>query len=222
MLATAKKFKIDFSKASNSRTIKYNGMFINEKRLTIGNNKLSKNMFIFDLPAVKSCLNSKDCASSCYALKAEKQYKYSALFRATNFDMVKNNIELLRSLLIDQLKKSNKKIVRIHSSGDFYNQEYIDMWHDVISMFPNIKFYTYTKVENILNFSEILENSNFNLINSLIDGKLNYGSLDYCNSMVKKYNSFICPATIKSNKKVICGENCNYCVSNKNVVFVQH
>jgi hypothetical protein len=39
--------------------------------------------------------------------------------------------------------------VRIHDSGDFYNQEYYDKWCDIASMFPEITFYAYTKTLNM-------------------------------------------------------------------------
>jgi hypothetical protein len=35
--------------------------------------------------------------------------------------------------------------VRIHDSGDFHSQAYLDAWKDAARFFPNVTFYAYTK-----------------------------------------------------------------------------
>ncbi len=37
------------------------------------------------------------------------------------------------------------KSVRIHASGDFFNQKYFDMWLEIAMENPNIEFWAYTK-----------------------------------------------------------------------------
>jgi hypothetical protein len=204
---------------TSTKSLLYNGKYINPNRLGKGNSKL-KNILIFDLPAVKSCLNCSDCKKTCYAMKAQRIYPIVLNFRNENFLMAKTDLNGLGELIRKQLEKSKEKVVRIHSSGDFFSQEYIDFWYNIIKDYTGIKFYAYTKVEKLFDFSKIESLENFNLILSTIDGKLNYGSVKYVNEMKVKYNSFICPATNGFNIK--CGLNCNYCVSNKNVVFVEH
>lgn len=218
---------IDVSKAfrnydeqTSTRSLEYNNIFINPKRLVRGNSKLV-NILIFDLPAGKSCLNCSDCKDKCYAMKAQQQYVDTRILRDTNFFMYANNPELLKELIVEQLSGTKITTVRIHSSGDFFSQSYIEFWDEIIGMFPNIKFYAYTKVENLLNFSEIEKNDNFNLIRSLINGKLNFGSLEYCKELKSVYGAYICPAT-KKGSDVKCGKECSYCISNKNVCFIEH
>ena len=176
---------------------------------------------IFDLPAVKSCLNCSSCASTCYAVKAQRQYTDTRIFRDTNLHIFLHDKELLFNLIVNQLKRTKSKTVRLHSSGDFFSQSYINFWDNIIGMFPDIKFYAYTKVEKFFDFSKIEQNKNFNLILSFIEGNLNYGSIDYCNELNKKYNTFICPVT-NGVKDIKCGKGCNYCIDNKNVCFVEH
>jgi len=206
----------DYSKSSMTRTLEYMGGFVNSKRLTNGNEKLHK-VLVFDLPAVLSCPNCKDCKSSCYALQAQKQYADCRVFRNTNFHLAIFEIKKLQTLIEQQLKRAKINVVRIHSSGDFFSQEYIDMWTAIMKHFPNKKFYAYTKVEKLFKFKKL---SNFNLITSFIGGKLNYGSIEYCNELKSHYNAFICPCGI--DKDIKCGIDCNYCVTNKNVCFLQH
>jgi hypothetical protein len=42
-------------------------------------------------------------------------------------------------------KKRGLKAVRIHGSGDFYSQEYLDKWISIAKINPSIRFYCYTK-----------------------------------------------------------------------------
>ena len=206
----------DYSKKSVTRTLEYVFGFITPKRLTNGNEKLHK-VLVFDLPAVLSCPNCKDCKKTCYAVQAQEQYEDCRVFRNTNFYMAVCEKEKLQELIVAQLKRARTNVVRIHSSGDFFSQQYIDMWTAIMKQFPNKKFYAYTKVEKLFKFKKL---SNFNLITSFINGKLNYGNIEYCNELKKHYNAFICPCGI--DKKVKCGIDCNYCVTNKNVCFLQH
>ncbi len=206
----------DYSKLSLTRILKYKGHYISPKRLTNGNIKLHKTL-IFDLPAVLSCPNCSACKSTCYAMQAQLQYADCRVFRNTNFHMAMFNLPLLKKLIVAQLETAVCNTVRIHSSGDFFSQAYVDMWESIIKLFPTKKFYAYTKAEKLFNFAKL---SNFNLITSLIRGKLNYGGINYCNMLKSRYNAFICPCGI--NNTVKCGIDCTYCVTNKKVCFLIH
>ena len=211
----------DYYKPSSTRKTYLNeyNTYINNKRLSNGNSKLV-NILVFDIPAVKTCLNSSTCAASCYAVKAQNMYPNTKIMRDTNLWLFHNKENVLFDMLSTQIKNSKTNVVRIHGSGDFFNQKYIDFWNRIIMLYPLKKFYAYTKVEKILDFSIIERNTNFNLISSFINGELNYGTHDYVENLSKEYGSFICPASASTNIK--CGRECNYCVTKSNVVFPIH
>lgn len=211
--------RYDYNKQTDCRSMPYNGIFINPERLSKGNSKLYK-ILIFDLPAIKSCLNCSSCAKRCYAIQAEVQYPETEIYRTTNFHLAMFNPIFLSAMIINQLSHTRIKTVRIHSSGDFFSQSYLDLWDAIISVFPHINFYAYTKVDSILDFSVIKKNKNFNLISSFVEGKLNFGSIDYCIELNKEHGTFICPATL--NEDVRCGLQCSHCVTDQNVCFVEH
>lgn len=212
--------RVNYLEPSSSRVLEFEGHYISDLRLKGGNMKLI-DILIFDLPAVETCLNCDDCKLKCYAKKAEVQYKDTYVFRQTNLALYKHDRALLFELIVKQISESKINSIRIHASGDFFNQSYIDFWCDIVKMFPSKKFYAYSKVIELFDFSNIEGLSNFNLINSIVaDIHLNFGSVEYCQSLNKKYNTFICPATLKENVK--CGLDCSYCITNKNVCFVQH
>ena len=198
---------------------------LNLNRMVYGNYKLAKTILIFDTTAGTNGTCSTDC-KGCYAKKAQNRFLMTRLFRAVNTYLVKNNIELLEILLCDQIDRSKKiNSVRLHSSGDFYSQEYIDMWDRIIKKYPNLNFYTYTKV-NKFDFTGIESNSNFNLIPSIIEcnGKklFNYGDKKHIEKLLDN-GCFLCPATIEgADEKGMCGTICSYCIKHKNVCFNQH
>lgn len=214
--------RVDYKKSSKQRSLFIFDHYITPNRLVKGNSKLY-NILIFDLPAVETCLNCNDCKDKCYAKKASVQYVDVRIFRDSNLQLFLSKRELLKELLILQLSNSKETTIRIHASGDFFSQDYIDFWNDIIKLFPLKKFYAYTKVSSLLDFSDICKLGNFNLIDSIInDIHLNFGDIDYCNSLNQKYGTFICPATKKGTIEYRCGLNCSYCVTNKNVCFIQH
>jgi Gene product 88 len=48
-------------------------------------------------------------------------------------------------------------VIRIHDSGDFYNQTYLDKWSAIAAALPNRIFYAYTKAHH-LSFANVPAN----------------------------------------------------------------
>ena len=191
-------------------------------KLLVNGNKKLKNMLVYSHTPIKGCLDCSSCASTCYAVKSYRQYPNVKTAWDRNLDFAKNDVDTMAVHLYKQLKNTKQKVVRIHSSGDFISQAYVDMWADLVETFSHIKFDTYSKSTERFDFSRINSLPNFNLVNSILpNGAKNYGSLEYCNEAKDKFNSFICPATQKGSK-VTCNDGCDYCVHSKNVVFIQH
>jgi len=214
--------RVDYTTYSTGRTLAFFNHFVTANRLAKGNSKLY-NILIFDLPAVVTCLNCSDCKDKCYAMKAQRMYTDTKIFRDTNLFLYKYKRDTLHKLIVNQLLASKETTVRIHGSGDFFEQSYIEFWSEIVKAFPNKRFYAYTKVKELLDFSVIESLSNFNLIDSFVANyQLNFGTLQYCELLHKNHNTFICPATKASETKVRCGLNCSHCITNKNVCFVIH
>ena len=127
-----------------------------------GNAKLGKNIFTFSLPAGHSCPFANDCLSKadkltgkltdgpntqfrCFAASSEAVYPNVRLARWHNFDLLKKlSTNEASNLIIESLpKKAN--IVRVHVSGDFFNESYFLAWLQVAKLRPNVLFYAYTK-----------------------------------------------------------------------------
>tara|TARA_R100000951_G_scaffold109257_1_gene106141 strand:+ start:1154 stop:1747 length:594 start_codon:yes stop_codon:yes gene_type:complete len=80
-----------------------------------------------------------DNRSSSYRCYSAMQERFPAVrdHRWKNFDYVRDGCVLEIP--------SKAEAVRIHMSGDFYSQEYFDMWLDVCRGNPSVEFWAYTK-----------------------------------------------------------------------------
>jgi len=124
-----------------------------DRFLTLKNRKLEKDKIAsFDLPAIKTCPNAKECKKYCYAAKCARIYKNYAAKLDRNLKLTKD--KTFEHTMISDIIGSNREIVRIHSSGDFYNQAYLDKWISIMHQLPFIRFYFYTKSHN-LDFSKM-------------------------------------------------------------------
>jgi hypothetical protein len=149
-----------------------------------GNDKLKKT-YTFSLPAGWSCPGASACLSKadpikggvkdgpnckfrCFAASEEGRLTEVRMIRWHNFNLLRkaNSVWEMAHLIADSLPK-DAKIVRIHVSGDFYNDAYFQAWLDVACAFPNIIFYAYTKSIPILLKYRAYLPSNFRITASL-------------------------------------------------------
>ena len=140
---------------------------MNKLKFGQGNSKLAPNIFTFSLPAGWSCPGAKECLSRAvkqpegnYRLVDGKDTKircFAAIDEALkpavrnarwhNFDALKGKTkEQMISMIESSMPTVRwKYIIRIHVSGDFFNQNYFDAWLEVARRFPKTLFYAYTK-----------------------------------------------------------------------------
>ena len=187
-----------------------------EKLLKWENAKL-KNQFIFTLPATKPVCG-RTCPG-CYAIKSQVRFPKALAYRERM--LARSKQDDFAATIIDELTKSKRTIeaVRLHESGEWYSQEYVNKWVVIASSLPNLKFYTFTKRMKDFDFTALMALPNFVLIDSLLFGGLNYDILEKLDP-----TRFICPATTPA--KAICGMTCTYCWQKSaqvdSVQFVRH
>lgn len=171
-------------------------------KFSTGNGKLS-NRLIFSLPAGYSCPHAGVCKTMadringriydlpqfngdganefrCFAAMAETRPTVREA-RWHNWNLIReamysngNPVLLIRDLIdLSLLVHPEKKLIRIHESGDFWTESYMKAWMMVASERPNQKFYAYTKSLGMwFNLKDIIP-SNFYLTASC------GGTLDY-------------------------------------------
>ncbi len=161
-----------------------------------GNSKLDAQTLIFNLPAGKTCPGALFCKSfavvnengkrtiqdgehtifRCFAASSEVQYDAVFYNRAENLQLIAHS--LMQGVAVDVINSSlqhhrTQKItkIRIHESGDFFSQEYLNAWIEVAKLNPDLKFYCYSK--SLLFFMETELPENFYLTASY-GGKFDY------------------------------------------------
>lgn len=151
-----------------------------------GNLKLEKNIKVFNLPSIATC----SCAcDKCYALKAEYLRARVRKHRARNLFIIllclydESFKKVIQNYFINEITRHGMlykvPVVRIHESGDIFNELYRQFWQEIIDICKiqndEILFYSYTKFKNVFL-------NNCNIIESLfeIDGKkyINFGKID--------------------------------------------
>lgn len=150
----------------------------------------------FDLPAGYTCpaaslcraysdkvtgkiTRGKDMQFLCYAAKLEAVFPSSRRAHWHNFDLLHPIMKdaVAMAEMIEASLPNKAKVVRIHTSGDFFNKAYFQAWVTVATNHPEIVFFGYTKVLPLL--SESLP-SNMHLAYSM-GGKFDQ---DYLNNPV--------------------------------------
>jgi hypothetical protein len=114
--------------------------------LSNGNRRM--NIPTFSLLSEHTCPNATElCKKYCYAKKAERAYANAYMSRMTNtFDSLKATF--VNSVSVE-IKSKSPKYIRIHESGDFYSQEYLDKWFIICRKFPSVKFLAYSQMYNL-------------------------------------------------------------------------
>ncbi len=115
-----------------------NGVFITE-----GNSKLI-NIPLFSLPIKKTCPQSTElCRKYCYGNKSWAQYPRVRATRNKNY--TKSKQKSFVKNISEMIPKLRTKYFRIHETGDYYSQAYLDKWFEIVKAFPDIRFVTFSK-----------------------------------------------------------------------------
>lgn len=132
----------------------------------------------FDIPAGYTCpkadqclsysdrktgniTDGKNCQFRCYAASLEARYKNSRKSHWDNYTTLLDARDMTAVILKSIPNKT--KVVRIHSSGDFYSRDYFQAWINVALARPDITFFGYTK---ILDYVDFPKPDNFTLVYS--------------------------------------------------------
>jgi len=111
-----------------------------------GNRKLVGQYMIWNLPHKITCPGRTAlCEKVCYAKKAEVAYKDVYPSRMRNLEASRKDgfIEAIDKHI--KRNASKRPFFRIHESGDFYNQEYLNKWIQIANLNPDVHFLAFTK-----------------------------------------------------------------------------
>ena len=99
-----------------------------------------------------TCPQALACKAVCYAKQGRYAMPNVIQARKHNLKLslrptfVKHIIADLNQMVVkSKVCRKPYNVVRLHDSGDFYSQEYLNAWATVAATFPDVIFYAYTK-----------------------------------------------------------------------------
>ncbi len=200
-----------------------------KKLLSKGNSKLAKNVGVWNITAgMEVC--GRECVG-CYAIKEQKRWKGTVVLGRNNRLIISKQPDFVAKM-VSEILKSKYSHIRVHGSGEFYSQDYIDNWVKIADSVkvprPYIRFYTYTKRDEEFDFSELVKRDNFVLHKSFVEvsGKrvMNFGKPEAMLEIQRKVGGFICPFVTDRTGK--CGDECTWCMEKHNegtpILFEAH
>lgn len=147
--------------------------------LVKGNDKLSKGahrIIGFGIPAdvdvkhpdtgrkFNTCSAALACKAVCYAKQGA--YAFPDTIDARRRALSHSFSETFAADMVAKLGRTQVyDTVRVHDSGDFYSQEYLEKWYSIARALPRFKFYAYTKRLDLDLWTN--KPDNFSLVQSL-------------------------------------------------------
>ena len=129
----------------------------------------------------RKVVDGKKAKYRCFSAIQETQYDNTYNQRKHNLDSIlaiRNDVEKITDLIMDSLENpvdennlnslpKNADYIRVHVGGDFVTSEYMLAWFNVARIYPNIKFYAYTKAIGWMQDNEDMRAKNFRMIASV-------------------------------------------------------
>lgn len=122
-------------------------------------------LFNWTLPAYKSksgkviCANAGPCKDFCYARKGA--YIWSNVNKAHEERYQFSKTDEFVDAMINDIITKKADYVRVHDSGDYYSPKYMAKWFEIATALPNVRFYSYTNMVDLVLRSYIPGNFDF-------------------------------------------------------------
>ena len=116
--------------------------------------KLGLRVFNFGIPAYKSasgkltCPMADSCVKFCYAKKGA--YIWSNVKPAFEKRYQLSKTDKFVEAMNAEIRKKKPDYVRVHDSGDYYSRAYLKKWIDIANSNPNVRFYSYTNMVDMM------------------------------------------------------------------------
>lgn len=204
--------------------------------LVNGNTKLGKGVWTFStLPTNKdfhvtisgqayTVKGTCPChCDGCYATKGNYNFSSVQNSLAVKTILCREYLDFVKCAIIAQIKAENIQLCRIHASGDFFSDEYISMWKEIVEACPECVFWSYTKNSKAENAFDGFQNCN--IVKSIIPGfGFNFGKCGYILKVYKALQEigkpvYICRCGVDKNQHCT---NCKGCSKNEFVLFIEH
>ncbi len=123
---------------------------------------LSLRVFNFGIPAYKSasgkltCPMADECVKFCYAKKGAYVWSNVQPAFEKRYQLSKT-LEFIDAMNAE-IKKKRPDYVRVHDSGDYYSRSYLAKWITIAKDNPEVRFYSYTNMVDMMHKAELPSN----------------------------------------------------------------
>jgi hypothetical protein len=107
---------------------------------------------------------AKECIKFCYARKGAYIWSNVSPAFEKRYELTKTD-EFVPAM-IKEIKQKKADYIRVHDSGDFYSLDYMAKWFEIATALPNVRFYAYTNMVDLVNRSYAPDNFDFIFSNS--------------------------------------------------------
>ena len=122
-------------------------------------------LFNWTLPAYKSksgkviCPMADACIKFCYARKGA--YIWSNVKKSHEERYEFSKTAMFVPVMIAEIKKKQAQYIRVHDSGDYYSPMYLAKWFEIARALPNVRFYSYTNMVDLVQNVNVPDNFDF-------------------------------------------------------------
>lgn len=95
----------------------------------------------------KTCPNAAACVAGCYAKSGA--YLFSNVAKVFEKRLKLAQSSRFVNIMNAEIRRRKVERLRIHDSGDFFSQEYVNSWLSIIRANPQCTFYAYTKMVSL-------------------------------------------------------------------------
>lgn len=132
--------------------------------LALGNGKLGQQAAHFDVPAGEGyCPGATAvCLSHCYALKS--RFKFTNVKDRLKMCYEESQKPDFERKIIREIRERGLLLVRLHTAGDYYSEQYALRWLRIMRMTPRVKYWWYSRswrvpaIESVLREMALLPN----------------------------------------------------------------
>lgn len=121
-----------------------------------GNAKLGESIHTWSLPAVDTCPGrSSLCERECYATKG--RFAFPVVKESLAWCLEQSKLPAFADLMVDEIKTRGVMLVRVHVSGDFYDQTYALKWLTVMKRCRKTRFWWYSRSWRVPSIKPLLD-----------------------------------------------------------------
>ena len=148
--------KVAFNYHSYMELIK-SGLIIPRVHISKGNRKIGRVLNVSTVP-IMDCKNCKECKNICYAVNSYIMHTNTCLpaWTENSYFARNNRKEYFDTIRKECAKRRKNKYFRWHVSGEIIDMDYLESMIAIAREFPDFKFWTYTKMYDLVNLYVML------------------------------------------------------------------